>query len=199
MPATLETPVSPAGRGLGQRLREVRSSSRLAFTLHLTTRVLMSLMSLLWIRLLVPAMGMPINGLFLQFQSVAQLGGLGDLGMGGAVAVQAGQYLGQGKQEELRKFLAAARTVFLLLALTVGGGFLLLSPWLADWLRFEPVAGAGSFQILFAIGALSVGMLILSSYVTSLNYACSTLTWPVIPSFLILQSCLLAHWWLARR
>jgi O-antigen/teichoic acid export membrane protein len=199
MPAALETPVIPVRRGLGQRLRDVRSSSRLAFVLHLGSRVLMSLMSLLWIRLLVSAMGLELNGLFLRFQSVAQLGGLGDLGMGGAVAVQAGQYLGQGKQEELRKFLAAARTVFLLLALSVGGGFLLLSPWLAGWLRFTPVAGTGSLQVLFAIGALSVGLLILSSYVISLNYACSTLTWPIIPSFLILQSCLLAHWWLARR
>src|SRR4051794_10731931 len=198
MPAALEPTVIPAGTGLGQRLRDIRSSSRLAFILHLASRILMSLMALVWTRLLLGTMGKPLFGLFLSFQSVAQMGGLGDLGMGGAVGIQAGQYLGQGKQRELQDFLPAARAVFLLLALTVGGGFLLLSPWLPGWLEFPIVPGAGPLPQLYAVGAVSVGMMMLFSYVSNLNYACGTLTWPVIPAFLLLQCCLLAHWWLAR-
>ncbi|MDB6109534.1 MAG: hypothetical protein JWR69_1284 [Pedosphaera sp.] len=198
MSALLETPTLVRGNGISRWLRGVRSSPRLAFALSTLSRILISLMSLLWTRLLLAAMGKPLNGLFLSYQSVAQLGGLGDLGMGGAVAIQTGQYLGQGKQEELRSFLSATRTVFLLLSLGVGGGFLLLSPWLPRWLGFQSVPGAEPLPLLFAVGALSVAMLMLSSYVNNLNYACSTLTWPVIPSFFILQCCLLAHWWLAR-
>ncbi len=120
--------MNTSGKGFVPWLRDIRNSSRLAYLLIMGSRVLSSAMNLLWIRLLLGAMGVPLNGLFLTFQSVAQLGGLGDLGLGGAVGVQAGQYLGQGRQAELRKFLAAARTVFLLLALIIGGGFLLLSP-----------------------------------------------------------------------
>ena len=48
-------------------------------------------------------MGPALNGLLLNFQSITSLGGLGDLGMGGLVNIQASRLLGQGKEDELRK------------------------------------------------------------------------------------------------
>ncbi len=41
--------------------------------------------------------------------------------------------------------------------------------------------------------------MLLSSYLNNLNYACSTLTWPVIPAFILVQASLCAHWLLARQ
>src|SRR6202008_436395 len=117
-----------------------------------------SALTLFWTPLLLGAMGKPLNGLFLSFQSVAQLGGLGDLGMGGAVAIKAGQCLGENKPEALQNFLASARTVFLLLGLMVSGSVLLLSPGLPHWLHFRAEEGAGPLPWLFAIGSINVCM-----------------------------------------
>ncbi len=199
VPSTLETPQVQVEKGFARWLRSHRGSSRLAFLLHLSVRFLTSAMALLWARLILRAMGSQLNGLFLAFQSAAQLGGLGDLGMGGTVAIKAGQYLGNKDSRALNDFLASARTVFLLLSLLVSGGFLVLSPWLPAWLHFKPEAGAGSLTVLYAVGSVSVCMLVLSSYAKNLNYACGTVLWPVIPSFLLFQGCLCAHWWMARR
>ena len=82
---------TPAARGVAIWLRERRNSARLAYVLALGTRVLSSLMGLIWTRLLVGAMGKELNGVYLAFQKVITLGGLGDLGMGAAVAIRAGQ------------------------------------------------------------------------------------------------------------
>jgi O-antigen/teichoic acid export membrane protein len=199
MPATLEASASAAGKGLSSRLWELRSSSRLALLLQMVFRVLTALISLAWTPMLLHSMGQTLNGLFLSFTSLAQLGGLGDLGMGGAVAIRAGQYLGQGKDNDLKNFLAGARPIFLFLALTVGGAAFLLCPWLGPWLGFREVPGSGPMPPLFAVGAISVGMVMLYSYVSNLNYACRTLTWPIIPTFAVFQGCMLAHWLLARR
>jgi O-antigen/teichoic acid export membrane protein len=204
MPALAEAPAAPVPAGLVPWLRRIRNSSRLAFMLQLGARIATSLMALIWTRLLLRAMGKPLYGLFLSFQNIAQLGGVGDLGMGGAVNIQTGQYLGQGRHEELKQFLSAARAIFLTLALSVAAGFLVFMPWLANPLGFKPgpdlpVSHVGSFLPLFACGAVAVGMLVASSYVNNLNYACGTLTWPVIPIFVLLQCSLMVHWSLARQ
>ena len=180
-------------------LLERRNTSRLAYILHLGTRLSASALGLIWTRLLVGAMGAPVAIIYLAFQKVISLGGLGDLGLGGAVAIRTGLTLGQGKEEELQKFLASARAIFLLLALTAGGGFLLLSPWLPHWLGFKPAAGVGSLVLLFAEGGFLIGGVMLSSYMNNLNYGCGNVTWPVIPSFLVLQFSMLGHWLLARQ
>ena len=125
-------------------LWEQRNSARLAYVLHFVTRLATSALNLVWIRLLVGAMGQQLNSLYLAFQSVVTLGGLGDLGMGGAVGIRTGQYLGQGKEAELKKFLASARAAFLILALLAGGGMLALSPWLPHWLGFKEVPATGT-------------------------------------------------------
>src|ERR1035438_4562056 len=94
-----------------------RSSPRLAFLLQIACRALTSICSLLWVPLLLRSMGQALNGLLLTFQSITSMGGLGDLGMGGLVSIQTSRMLGQGKEEEMRKFLAAARAFFAIMAL----------------------------------------------------------------------------------
>lgn len=186
-------------KSLKRWFREQRTSTRLAYALQLCARIGASLANLVWIRLLVGAMGLPLNGVMLAFQKIIVLGGLGDLGMGGAVAIRTGQFLGKGDQAGLKEFLASARTVFLLMALTAGAGFLLLSPWLPHWLKFQPVPGTGSLTLLFVVGAVLIAGLVLSSYLANVNYACGNVTWPVAPAFVLLQAGLLGQWLLARQ
>ena len=320
-------------KSLKRWMREQRTSTRLAYAMQLSSRVGASLGNLVWIRLLVGAMGLPLNGVMIAFQKIIVLGGLGDLGMGGAVAIRTGQYLGRGDQEGLKEFLASARTVFFLLALVVGAGFLALSPWLPHWLGFKsvpgvavigttnttprlvpgqtyylavtntgatpatisievdfgrragtnaaeqplnrtrdnimnsavmsltdgipatntippkalagytvavpadaltatnilmiargtagvlfnqkpvpgkmagdcqlipnmPTGGTGSLTLLFAVGAVLIAGLMLSSYLSNVNYACGNVTWPVVPSFVLLQLGLLGQWLIARQ
>jgi hypothetical protein len=135
-------------KGLRKLLLEQRNSARLAYILHLSTRLVTSAIGLIWIRLLVAAMGRELNSLYLAFQSLITLGGLGDLGMGGAIGIRTGQYLGQGKEAELKKFLASARAVFLIMALTVGGGMVLVTPYLPRWLGYKetPASGMAEFS-----------------------------------------------------
>jgi O-antigen/teichoic acid export membrane protein len=186
-------------KGLKRWLREQRASTRLAYALQLCSRVGGSLTNLVWIRLLLGAMGGKLMGKYLVFQSVISLGGLGDLGMGGAVGIRAGQHLGQRDEAGLKEFLASARTVFLLLALVVGGGFILLSPWVPLWLKFKAVPGTGSLTRLFAVGGVLIAGVMLSSYLTNLNYACGNVTWPVVPGFILMQVSFLGQWLLARQ
>lgn len=174
-----------------------RSSTRLGFMLQLACRVLTSLLALVWIPLLLGAMGDAVYGLFLSYQAVANLGVLGDLGLGGVVSIHTSRLLGQGKTDELRAFLGAARSLFLLLAVVATGVFLVLSPWLPGWLRFAPLPGAGSLPWLFAVGAVGVGLLIVRGYLTNLNLGCTNVTWPIVPSFLFMQLGMLCHWLLA--
>lgn len=179
-------------------MKQQRNSTRLGFMLQLTARVFGALSGLVWTRLLIEAMGRPLFGLFLSFQSVMALGGLGDLGMGGAVAIQTGQKLGAGDMRGLHAFLATARAVFLLLALTAGLGFLTMSPWLPGWLKFTAMPGTGSLAILFVVGAMMAALVPLSSYVSNVNYACGNMVWPVVPALLLGQLALMAHWLVAR-
>ncbi len=176
-----------------------RSATRLTFITQITIRVLSSLCSLIWIPLLLRAMGSTLNGLFLSFQSVASMGGLGDLGMGGMVNIQTGRLLGQGKEPELQKFLAAARAFFGAVCMVAVGVYLLLWPHLAHWQGFDRVAQAQPLGGLCAVGAAAIMMLILNSYINNLNYGSGNTFWPVIPGFVLLQSCLCTHWLLARQ
>ena len=176
-----------------------RSSPRLAFLLQIGCRVLTSVLSFLWIPLLLGSMGKALNGLLLNFQSIASMGGLGDLGMGGLVNIQTSRLLGQGKEEELRRFLAAARAFFGVMALVVGGVFLVIAPGLLRWQKFDAVPGVGSLAGLCIIGTLAIMLVLWSSYITNLNYGCGNVVWPVVPAFVIMQLGFLGHWLLARK
>src|SRR6195256_2030126 len=109
-------------------LASQRSSTRLGFVLQICCRILFSLFSLVWTPLLLSSMGSSLNGLFLNFQKMASLGAVGDLGMGGWVNIETSRLLGQQREAELRSFLAAVRGVFLIGALLAGGIFLVISP-----------------------------------------------------------------------
>lgn len=176
-----------------------RTATRLAFFLQIGCRVLTSLFSLVWIPLLLKTMGKELNGLFLNFQSIASMGGLGDLGMGGMVNIQTSRLLGQGREPELRGFLAAARGFFGVMAVAAGGIFLALSPSLLHWQKFENFPQASPLAGLYLIGAVATGLVILNSYITNLNYGCGNIVWPVLPGFILLQMAFLAHWLFARQ
>jgi O-antigen/teichoic acid export membrane protein len=183
------------------RLREWllrnRTSVRIAFVLRIFSMAVSSLMSLGWTRLLLHAMGKNLYGLFYSFQAVPQLGGLGDFGVSGAVAVRAGQMMGRKEFDQLRPFLAATRTLFLLLPLVLGGGFFALSHWLPQWLHFRNIPGAGSLAILFDTGAISLFLMVAGGYFHSVNSAYGTVTWPVLPTLLFSQLAMGAHWLVA--
>ncbi len=179
-------------------LRKNRTSARVAFGLRLFVMGANGVGSMVWTRLLLRAMGNQMNGLFIAYQAVVSLGGLGDLGMGGAVALRAGQALGRRDETGLRSFLANARSVFFILSLCTFAALFVLAPWLPKWLHFKPVPGAGSYTTLFMLGAVSAGLVIFNSYFQNLNYACGTVVWPILPSFILIQLSLFFHWLLAR-
>src|ERR1035441_1093153 len=133
-----------------------RSSPRLAFLLQIACRALTSICSLLWVPLLLRSMGQGLNGLLMTFQSITSMGGLGDLGMGGLVSIQTSRMLGQGKDEEMRKFLAAARAFFAIMALLAGGVFLVIAPRLLRWQHFDTVLHVGPLAGLYVLGALAI-------------------------------------------
>ncbi|HEX4265700.1 MAG TPA: oligosaccharide flippase family protein [Verrucomicrobiae bacterium] len=179
-------------------LKRNRTSARMAFLLRMIAMGVGSLFSLLWMRLLLRAMGDPLLGLFQNFQALTRLGGLGDFGITGALSLRAGTMLGSGDEKGLRSLLASARTLFLFLACGLCILFVGLSPWLPKWLNFESVSGAGSMTLLFVYGGMSLMLFIIGGYFASLNYAHATVTWPILPTVLFLQ--VLApffHWRLA--
>src|SRR6185437_14908666 len=95
----------------------------------------------------------PLLGLFQNFQAVTRLGGLGDFGITGALALTVGLMLGRRDEDGLRALLASARPLFLLLAGALAVLFLSLSPWLPGWLGFVGVPGSGSMTALFVYGS----------------------------------------------
>jgi O-antigen/teichoic acid export membrane protein len=171
----------------------------MGFLLQAGTRVLTSVLALMWTRLLLESMGAPLYGLFLTFLSIASLGSLGDLGLGGAISLKTSQLLAEGRKDELQRLLANARSLFCVLAILVAMVFVLGSPWLPAALRFEPVPGAGSLPLLFACGAIGAGFTVLNSYIANVNYSCGNLLWSILPAFLILHASLAGHWLLARQ
>lgn len=142
-----------------------------------------TLLSLLWTRWLLRAFGQETYGLYMTFLGVLGLASAGELGMGGAVVIRTGRLLAEDRLEELRHFHGTARRAFQRVA--IGGGllFLLLSPWLPQWLHFRPAPGAGSLPLLFAAGAGSVAITIYGSYLAGATYAVGTVLWPILPSF----------------
>lgn len=179
-------------------LHRNRTAVRLAFGLRMVVMACGAVFSLLWTRLLIRAMGDPLYGLFQNFQAVTRLGGLGDLGISGALSLKAGLMLGRGDESGLRKLLSSARLLFLGLACALCVFFLAFSPWLPHWLNFEGVPGAGSMTWLFLYGGLSAAAFIVGSYFASLNYAYGTVTWPVLPSLILAQALApFFHWQLA--
>jgi O-antigen/teichoic acid export membrane protein len=143
-------------------------------------------------------MGAPLYGLFLSFQAVAALGGLGDFGMGGAISMRAGRHLGAGEADQLTDFLGKARTLFLCLAIAVFAAFCVLSPWLPGWFGFREVTGSGSLSILFCIGGMLAATMIAGSYIHNLNHAALSLNVLTVPFLLIGQSAFILHWLCAR-
>src|SRR5438128_1234316 len=128
-------------------LQRNRTSVRLAFILRVIAMAISAVLSLLWYRLLLRAMGDSLYGLFLSFTAVSRFGGVGDFGISGAVGIKGGMMLGRGEHEPLRKLLASARSLFLLLAALNMILFTALSPWLPQWLHFQNVPGAGSLPL----------------------------------------------------
>ena len=157
-----------------------------------------SILGLAWTRLILRAMGDGPYGLLVSFGSVASLGGLGDFGLTGALAIRSGQAFARGEEESLRRLLAGARALILLVATGLGATLLILSPWLPQWLGFHPIQSAGSLPILFTTGALSLFVMLLSGYVNALNGGYGTVTWPILPAFVVLQCGLAMQWFMAR-
>jgi O-antigen/teichoic acid export membrane protein len=179
-------------------LKGNRTSVRMAFGLRIIALGLSAALSFVWTPLLLRAMGDELNGLFVQFQKVLRLGGLGDLGMGAVVGVRGGEMLARGDEEGLRKMLASARVFFAGLGLSVFVVFAVLSPWLPNWRGFQPTADSGSIPLLFVVGGVYAGLVIFAGYFHSLNYAHGTVTWPILPTVLIGQTLApFAQWLMA--
>lgn len=184
--------------GIKSWLNRNRTSARMAFVLRMVTMGVGSLFGLVWTRLLLQAMGAPLLGLFQDFQGITRLGGLGDFGITGALSLKVGTLLGRKDDSGLRALLNSARTLFLLIAVALCVLFIGMSPWLPHWLNFADVPGTGSMTLLFVYGGLSIAVFILGGYFASLNYAYGTVTWPILPTMLLVQ--ILApffHWRLA--
>jgi O-antigen/teichoic acid export membrane protein len=180
-------------------LHDQRSSTRLGFLLQIFCRVGFSLFSFLWTPLLLGSMGASLNGLFLNFQKWASLGSLGDLGMGGMVSIRTSRLMGQDKQDGLKNFLAAARGIFLVMAVLAATVFCIVSPGLFRLLKFDGNPQTGLLPVLSLVGGAAVALVVLNSYINNLNYGCGNVVWPVVPTFVILQLAVLGHWLLARQ
>ena len=174
-------------------LESQRSSTRMGVILQVGARTLTSLLSLAWTPLLLASLGAPLYGQFLSFQAAATLAGLGDLGMGGAIALRVGRYLGTGDQDRLLGFLANARALFALLAAVMLLGFCLLSPWLPQWLGFKPLPGSGSLTLLFYAGGVWAALAIIASYINNVNHAAMNFNVLTVPLFLLGQGALVGH------
>lgn len=179
-------------------MTENRTSARLAFILRLLATAVSSAMSLVWAPLLLAPMGDKLYGLFLSFQMIPRLGGLGDMGITGAISIRTGQMLGRNEQERATRFLASARGLMLIVSPILAVTFFLLSPWLPGWLHFENVPGAGSLTLLFQTGALFLFVMIAGGYIYAVNTAAGNIVWLILPTLFLSQAGILGHWMLAR-
>ncbi len=155
--------------------------------MQIGTRVATSLISLVWTRLLLQALGTQVFGLLMAFQAFTSLGGLGELGMGGAVGLRVGRGLANRESAALRDFLATARSLFLVLGLAMFVAVASLSGVLPQTLGFQVEDATGSTVLLFLVGAISMALVFPTSYTSNLNYACGNVIWGVIPAFLLSQ------------
>lgn len=147
--------------------------------------------------MLVARMGDKLYGLFMSFAAIPRLGGLGDMGVSGAISLRTAQMIGRGEHDRLRTFLASARAFVLILSLLLSGLFFLLSPWLPGWFGFESSPGAGSLVILFQTGAAVLLLMVGGGYVYSVNFGFGNVLWPIMPLMLLAQAALFGHWLLA--
>jgi hypothetical protein len=165
-------------------------------------RITNSFIALIWIRLLVGAMGKEVYDLFLAFKNIFALGGLGELGMGGAISLKVGHYLGGEKtpenEREITRFLSCARFLFVSMAGTLAVGLVASSPLWLEWLGYVQTPASGSLLMVVVMGGIIIGQVILVSYASNLNYACGNIVWPALPSLVMLQLAFLGHWILAR-
>lgn len=179
---------------VAQWVRENRQSARAAFALRTVCMVLNALLGLLWTRWLLRAFGQTNYGLYMSFFGFLGLASVGELGMGGAVALRTTQLIAAGELDELRRFHGTARRLFLHLACLVTTVALALSPWLPRWLGFQPNPAAGSLAALFCVGAASIGIVIYSSYLNNSAYAVGSVMWPIVPSFFLGQATVAVQW-----
>lgn len=185
------------GFGLKAWLIANRSSARLALLLRAAIAIANSVLSLLWTPLLLGAMGQSAFGTLSSFQRALGLLGLGDFGLSGGVALRVGQFIGRGDENGLQRYLASARTLLLMVAFGLGGVICVLSPWLPNWLGFTPDPGSGPLSLLFIVGALCLTAGFALTYFGGLNAAYATLTWPILPTFVLGQLSILMHWRIA--
>jgi len=171
----------------------IRDSSRIAFILRCAGLLGNTLLFLLWNRLLLQTLGDAAFGTFMAFMAFMGLAGLGNFGLGGAVAMRAGQFLGAGDEKGLKEFLASARAFYVVVAVLVTSLLALQASFLPQWLGFEQVPGTGSLRSLFLVGACGMGFLLLSNYFDSLNYGIKNLTWPMLPGFFVPQLVIGSH------
>ncbi len=164
-----------------------RASPRAAFTLRVACMGASVVLSLVWTRALLHALGAHDFGLYASFLAYVALTGASELGMGGAVCARTTQLIAAGETERLAQFHSVARTVFLIVGLSATALCLALSPWVPGWLHFGASEGRGSVSALFATGALSVSLGIFLSYLNNASYGAGTVTWGVLPVFLMAQ------------
>jgi O-antigen/teichoic acid export membrane protein len=171
-----------------------REATRLAFFLKSGSVLLSAVLSLFWAKKFVHALGEGGYGLYLTFVAIAQLGGLGDFGVSGAVGVRMLQFIASDDAGGARSFLATARGLSYSLAAIVFCMFVLLSPWLPMWLQLAPTHNSGSLQMLFMFGGLGAALLILNGLFQSLNYISGNVAWPIVPGFLLTQLAFGGQW-----
>ena len=168
--------------------RDNRTAARPAYVLRMATTVAGALLSLFWTRALLRAFGEETFGVYSAFLGYLGLASAGELGMGGAVSVRTLQMLATGQFEELRRLHGTARRVFLLVSVAFGLVALALAPWLPSWLGFHATATSGSLSLMFAVGAVSVGLAVYTSYLGNSLYAAGSVMWPILPGFVVIQS-----------
>jgi len=159
----------------------------LAFVLRSAVIAIGALLSLLWARLLLDALGNDVFGLLLAFLAITQLGGLGDLGLSGAVGIRILRHLARGETELGKTFLAQARGAFVALSLLFVFGTSAASASLPGILGFGDLPRAGSLTVLFITGGIGIAVMICGGYFNNINYALGNVVWPVVPSFFFSQ------------
>lgn len=166
-------------------LLQIRTSGRIAFLLRLAVMFPSMLLSLWWARALVHVMGANNYGLFMAFQGVMSLVGLGDMGIGGALLVRTSRLLAHKQTAELHQLHSTARALFLGLASFGLILVLVFSPWLPDLFRLIQTPASGSLSTLFIIGGFYAFFGLLTGYYTTTLYAVGTVSWTVLPPILV--------------
>ena len=99
-------------------------------------------------------------------RAVTRLAWVGDVGIGGAIAILLLPLNAKRRYGDMGRFLDSARTLTVALSVICGGLILALSPWLPGWLEFKDLPGTGSLALLFAVGALGIA----ASIVAMINF-----------------------------